>query len=380
MDSINNKKLGFGCMRLPQLNSHDPRSIDYPQVNKMVDTFLEKGFTYFDTAYMYHDFISESVVKETLVKRHPREKYTIATKMPTMLLKSPEDQIRIFDEQLEKVGVDYFDYYLVHNLNTVNYTIAQKFDTIPFLQRKKDNGLIKKLGFSFHADADLLEQILKDYPNFDFVQLQLNYLDWDSETIQSRKCYEIARKYKKDIIVMEPIKGGTLANVPPEAEALFKQLNPNVSIASWAIRFAASQEGVQMVLSGMSNQEQLLDNLSYMQDFTPLSPKELETVFQVRDIINSNIAIPCTKCRYCVEGDSCPKHISIPDYFSLYNANRQYKHSDKALHRIYYKNLVAEGNGKASECIGCKKCERACPQHIDITKWLKEVAKDLETI
>lgn len=375
---MSSMKLGFGCMRLPQLDPQNPKSIDFKQFNQMVDTFLEQGFTYFDTAYMYHDSASESAVKEALVKRHPRDSYTIATKMPTMLLKTPEDQIRIFDEQLEKIGVDYFDYYLAHNLNTINYATAQKFNTIPFLQKKKEEGYIKKLGFSFHADAELLEQILNDYPDFEFVQLQLNYLDWESEAIQSQKCYEVARKYKKDIIVMEPIKGGTLANVPAEAEKLFRQLNPNASIASWAIRFAASQEGVQMVLSGMSNQEQLLDNLSYMKDFTPLSPKELETVFQVRDIITRNITIPCTKCRYCVEGNSCPRRIAIPDYFSLYNENQQYKHSDKALHKIYYRNLVAEGNGKASECIGCKKCERACPQHIEITKWLKEVAATLE--
>lgn len=218
MQTTSEKKLGFGYMRLPLLDSQNPESIDFEQTYKMVDTFLEQGFTYFDTAYMYHNQMSERVLKETLVKRHSRNSYTIATKMPTMLLKTPEDQIRIFDEQLKKIGVEYFDYYLVHNLNVMNYEVALKFDTIPFLQRKKEEGYIKKLGFSFHADAALLEQILRDYPDFDFVQLQINYLDWESENIQSRKCYEIARKYNKDIVVMEPVKGGTLAKLPSEAD------------------------------------------------------------------------------------------------------------------------------------------------------------------
>jgi hypothetical protein len=372
------KKLGFGCMRFPLLDKKNPKSIDYKQAEKMVDTFLERGFTYFDTAYMYHDFTSEAAVKEILVKRHPRDSYTIATKMPTMLLKTQQDQVRIFDEQQEKVGVEFFDYYLVHNLNRINYDIALKFDTILFLQKKKEEGYIRKLGFSFHADADLLERILTEYPDFDFVQLQLNYLDWDSENIQSRKCYEIARKYNKDIVVMEPVKGGTLANVPAEAEEILKSLKADASIASWAVRFAASQEGVKVVLSGMSSLEQLLDNTDYMQDFEPLNQQELDAVFKVRDIINRQTTIPCTGCRYCVEGNSCPMGIAIPDYFSLYNENRRYAHSDLALHKIYYRNMVQEGNGKASACVECRKCERACPQHIEITKCLKDVVRELE--
>ena len=371
------KKLGFGLMRLPQNDPVNAADVDVEQVKKMVDLFIERGFTYFDTAWMYNGFASENVAKEALTSRYPRESYTLATKLHAGFFNSFEDRDKVFNQQLEKTGAGYFDYYLLHGIEESMLGKYEEFDCFNWLLEKKEQGLVKHAGFSYHDTPELLDQILTKHPEMEFVQLQINYLDWESKWIQSKKCYEVAEKHGKPVIVMEPVKGGTLANLPPEAAELFKNHNPEASASSWAIRFAASQPNVMVVLSGMSSLEQVDDNTSFMENFIALSEEEKELCFKAADIINNQITVPCTACHYCTEG--CPMHICIPEYFSLYNEDMRENLAVKGwtINFTNYEKL-AEKNGKASECISCGQCEGVCPQHLTIIDFLKDVAAHYE--
>lgn len=367
------KKLGFGLMRMPVIDQTDASDVDVEQVKKMVDLFISKGFTYFDTALMYNGFVSEAVAKEALVDRYPRDKFTLATKLHAGFFNTLKDRDVVFNSQLEKTGVEYFDYYLIHGVERDMLTKYEELDCFNWLLEKKAQGLVKHAGFSFHDSAELLDEILTKYPEMEFVQLQINYLDWESQWVQSRACYEVAVKHNKPVIVMEPVKGGTLAKVPEEAEKLFKECDPNMSVASWGIRFAASLDNVMMVLSGMSNVQQMEDNLSYMEDFKPLTDKEKDICFKAADIINSQITIPCTGCSYCTEG--CPVRIAIPQYFSLYNEDMRENLEEKGW-TINFSNyeILTKQFGKAKNCMECGQCESVCPQHLPIMKTMKDVS------
>ena len=368
------KKLGFGLMRLPLTDANDKGSIDIEALKEMVDTFMEQGFTYFDTAWMYCAFKSENAVKEALTDRYPRDRYTLTTKLHASYLKTKEDRNRIFEEQRQKTGVDYFDYYLIHAIDQELYSLYNEMDCFNWLIEKKKQGLVKHIGFSYHDSAEFLDQVLTEHPEMEFVQLQMNYLDWESAEVQSRKCYEVAIKHGKPVIVMEPVNGGILAVVPAEVGESFAAYHPDLSVPSWAIRFVASLDNVAMVLSGMSNMEQLMDNISYMKEFVPMNAEETELVHKAAEMIKDSIAIPCTGCSYCTEG--CPMQIAIPDLFRVYNKSKRGEITDVEANEEY--RQLTESGGKARECLACGQCQVACPQHLEIINYLKDVAKCME--
>ena len=366
------KQLGFGLMRLPTIERDDKKMIDMDLFKKMVDLFMESGFTHFDTAYGYHGERSEGAFREAVVNRYDRDRFTVTDKMPMWHVERKEDLDRIFTEQLERCGVDYFDFYWLHALNERSYRKCKEVDAFGFLERKKREGFIRRTGFSFQDSAEVLNTILTEQPEVDYVQLQINYLDWEDEDIQSRLCYEMAVKHGKRLMIMEPVKGGTLASLPPEVSALFKAYAPDVSDASWAIRYAASLDAVDYVLSGMSNVEQLLDNILTMRVLKPLSDDERDVIAQVIDALSECRAIACTGCGYCLE--DCPMRIAIPDYFKAYNNFVMFGEPERWSSFSTFRRLGEKG-GKADDCIACGACEGSCPQLLPIIEHLQSVAQ-----
>ncbi len=365
----NIKKLGFGLMRLPQKEG----ITDIEQTKVMVDRFLEEGFTYFDTAWCYGG--SEDAIREALVKRYPRESYQLATKIaPWIKCESREDAIKQFDVSLERTGAGYFDFYLLHNIGGNRSRFFDDFDLWSFVREKKAEGLVKHIGFSCHTTPEEMEEIFIKHPEMEFVQLQINYADWENPSVQSRRCYEVARKYNKPIIIMEPVKGGMLANPPEPVKEVFDEADKNASYASWAVKFAADLDGVITVLSGMSNTEQMEDNLSYMKDFRGLSDFERETVDKAREALAAIPLIPCTSCGYCVK--VCPMNIGIYGSFTAINTYTLFNDLEPAKNQERWQ-VAGRGFKRADECIGCGKCESACPQHIEIRKELLRVKEAL---
>ena len=363
----NSGKLGFGLMRLPRRGV----KIDVDQTAQMVDLFLEAGFTYFDTARIYPG--SEAATRKALVKRHSRDSFTIATKLNTMIAPTSGMARKQIQTSMRNLGVDYIDHYLLHNLTNGTYKSYENLGLWDFVRQLKREGTIREFGFSFHAGPELLDQVLSAHPDADFVQLQINYADWENPHITSRANYEVARAHGKPIVIMEPVKGGKLADPPAEVRALMDDVAPHASYASWAIRFAAGLDGIRCVLSGMSNVQQVEDNVSYMADFQPLDERETAVIRRAREIMGNARDIPCTACRYCVEG--CPRHIAIPDVFAAMNKQLVSGQIEEA--KRDYRTAVEQGNF-ASACIACGRCEDVCPQNIGIIAQLKECAVELE--
>ena len=366
----NTPKLGFGLMRLPKRLG----KIDIEQTKQMVDLFMEAGLTYFDTAYVYDGGDSERAAKAALVDRYPRESFTLCTKMCAWMGAHNEETAKQqFYTSLERTGAGYFDYYLLHALQSSNYKMYDKYHLWDFVKEQKAKGLIRHWGFSFHSTPDILDELLTDHPDVEFVQLQLNYADWENPHVTARENYEVARKHGKSIVVMEPVKGGALADPPKEVGKVLKGASPDASFASWAIRYAASLDGIITVLSGMSNLEQMRDNLSYMKNFKPLNGEEQAAIRKAQELMNGIKSIPCTACHYCTAG--CPKKIPIPEIFAARNQQLVWGQLEEGV-RQYSK--AVENAGKAGDCISCGQCERACPQQIDVIARLKDCAAQFD--
>ena len=360
------KKLGFGLMRLPKKGL----SIDLEQVKQMVDLFLAAGCTYFDTAYVYPG--SEEATRKALVERHPRDSYTLATKLHAGMMPTEKAAKQELTTSLKRTGAEYIDYYLLHSLMGNNWKLYEKYHLWDFVQEQKAAGRIRHYGFSFHDGPELLDQILTAHPDAEFVQLQINYADWEDPSVASRQNYEVARKHGKQVVIMEPVKGGKLAVPPKEVQTLLRTAAPDRSFAAWAIRFCASLDGVLAVLSGMSNLDQMRDNLSYMTDFSPLDESEQRVIHEAQRILGNTSTIPCTACRYCTEG--CPQQIAIPEVFAAANLSLGSGRMTEA--RAAYEAIPAAN--RADACIGCQACEQVCPQHIPISERMHSIREMME--
>ncbi|WP_288266905.1 aldo/keto reductase [Methanobrevibacter thaueri] len=367
-------KFGFGCMRLPLTDKNDPTSINQDLFNEMVDIYMEKGYDYFDTSYAYHNGMSEVAIRKAVVERYPRESFRICDKMPTWALTCEEDNEKFVNEMLERLGIDYFDVFFIHNINGPWVKNAINANTFEYVKKMKENGVAKQIGFSFHDKSDLLEEVLDKYGEmFDIVQLELNYLDWEDPSIEAHKCYDLCVKHGLDVYVMEPLKGGVIVNPNDEIKNDFKEFNPDKSIASFAIRFCASLENVKIVLSGMSKMEDLIDNCDTYENFEVLSDEEHSFLEKMAQKLADNVAVPCSECGYCV--DACPEMIPIPEYFNLYNTSKNQPESD--IYRLYFDKLADE-KVPADECTYCSTCIDHCTQKIDIPEMLEKVCEHFE--
>ena len=368
-------KFGFGCMRLPKLDENDETSINQELFNEMVDIYMEKGYNYFDTSYAYHNGMSEVAIRKAVVERYPRDSFKICDKMPTWALSSEKDNDKFVGEMLERLGIDYFDVFFIHNINTPWIKNAKKANTFEYIRKMKENGTAKQIGISFHDKADLLKEVLDEYGDIlDIVQLELNYLDWEDPSIESHKCYDLCVEHGIDVYVMEPLKGGVIVNPNDEIKQDFKQFSSDKSIASMAIRFCASLEQVKIVLSGMSKMDDLIDNCDTYDNFEPISEEENEFLEKMALKLKENLAVPCSECGYCV--DACPEMIPIPDYFNLYNTSKNQPESD--IYRLYFDKLADE-KVSAEECTYCGTCLDYCTQKIDIPEELEKVCEHFQS-
>ena len=362
---------GFGCMRLPMKGE----TVDYDEFSRMADAFIAAGFNYFDTAHGYIGGQSETAIRDCVSKRYDRSQFLLTNKLTDPYFQKQEDIRPFFEQQLAWCGVDYFDFYLMHAQDKNNYKKFTRCKAYETAYELKKEGLIRHMGISFHDKADVLDMILTEHPEIEIVQIQFNYVDYEDASVESRKVYEVCEKHGKPVIVMEPVKGGSLVNLPADADRIFRGLKGG-SNASYAIRFAASFPNMAMVLSGMSNMAQMEDNLSAMKDFRPLDEREMQAVKNVCGIFKSLNLIPCTSCRYCIEENECPKGIRIPDMFSSLNAHEAFHNWNT---NFYHNSVITGGgHGKASECIQCGKCEKVCPQHLPIRELLKVAVAEFE--